>query len=59
MYFIQREQSADKLEETLPVQKGEVNMDEMNSADLTKELVNNQLEIIAKLVKADAKTLTN
>lgn len=32
-------------------------MDEMNNADLTKELVNNQLEIIAKLVKADAKTV--
>ena len=32
-------------------------MDEMNNAELTKDLINTHIETIAKLVKAGAKTV--
>ena len=38
------------------LQKGEVNMDEMNNADVEILKFNNQLETIAKLIEAKAKT---
>lgn len=40
-----------------PLTKGGRNLEEMNNADLTRELVNNNLETIAKLIEAKAKTI--